>query len=169
MPGKSRLIYWDANVFLHYIEGTPEHFTTLQGLLRRASIDNEFKIVTSTLSIVEVAFSRRERERAALDPNVEAAIEGLWADRSAIQMADMSILVVNDARRLIRQSVANGWTGLKPADAIHLATAHRLSVAEFSTYERDRLNKYAPYLGCDIREPSTDQLTLPPMGFLDMP
>lgn len=32
MPGKAKRIYWDANVFLHYIEGTPEHFTTLHGL-----------------------------------------------------------------------------------------------------------------------------------------
>jgi predicted nucleic acid-binding protein len=157
-----------ANVFLHYIEGTAAYFTTLQGLLRRASTGNDLEIVTSTLSIAEVAFSAAERQRAALDPLIEQAIQALWDDRSAVNLADVSILVVSEARDLIRRSIASGWTGLKPADAIHLATAKRLRVNEFHTYEARRLDKYGPYLGCDVKEPSTDQLTLPHMDPMDL-
>src|SRR5579875_3112539 len=105
MPGKSRRIYWDANVFLHYIEGTAAYFTTLQGLLRQASTDNDLEIVTSTLSIAEVAYSAAEKQKGTLDPLIERAIQALWDDRSAVILVDVSILVVSEARDLIRRSI----------------------------------------------------------------
>ena len=45
------------------------------------------------------------------------------------------------AQRLMRAAIEKGWS-LKPADALHLATAHQLKVKEFHTYD-ERLKKFA--------------------------
>jgi len=86
-------IYWDANVLISYITGTPTRIGVLNALLRSASVDNDIEIVTSTLSITEVAFSEDERRVHRLRPNVEAQIDQLWDDRSAIKLVEMSQLV----------------------------------------------------------------------------
>lgn len=71
------MIYWDSCVFLHYIDGTPEWLPILDALLDEASATDELIIVTSTVSISEVAFAQVERPRQALDPAVESNIDAL--------------------------------------------------------------------------------------------
>ena len=55
------------------------------------------------------------------------------------------------ARTLIRGAVASGLS-LKPGDAIHLASARSLALAEFHTYSKD-LVKFATVTGYPIMEP----------------
>jgi len=146
MPGKAKVIYWDSNVFIHYIEETPTYNQILGELLRQAG-RNEVEIVTSTLSIAEVAFHAEERNRNRLDPTVEGKINNLWADRSVVHLIEFNQLIAYEARDLIRESISNGWTGLKGADAIHLAFARRLRAEEIHTCERhNKWTKYAPYV-----------------------
>ena len=63
-------IYWDANVFLSYVNGMPEHLPTLDTLLEGSASGN-IKIYTSTLSVAEVAFATSEREQRTLDLPME--------------------------------------------------------------------------------------------------
>jgi hypothetical protein len=58
----------------------------------------------------------------------------------------------------MRQALTQGWS-LKPADAIHLASAQWLSVEELHTYD-DKMPRYSMMIGCKICEPSTIQLRL---------
>lgn len=67
MPDEPTMIYWDACVFLHYIEGTPKWMPILDSLIDDANKTGAIGIVTSTLSIVEVAFAKEEKSRKALD------------------------------------------------------------------------------------------------------
>ena len=41
-----RLYYWDANVFLYYLNGDSEKLPTLDGILECVSKNNKDKIVT---------------------------------------------------------------------------------------------------------------------------
>ena len=152
MPDEPRLVYWDSCVFLHYIDGTPERLPILDALLDEASTTNDLDIVTSTLSIGEVAFAQVERTGRTLDPAIEARIDALSADRTAIQLVEMDQVIARAARTLLRAAVAQARS-LKPLDAIHLATAQQMQVAEFHTTD-DRLKNWSD-LGFAVHDPWT--------------
>ena len=165
MLGHSKIIYWDASVFLSYInEEKTTSMTTLEALLNLSSGTNSStKLYTSTLSHVEVAFADSERRRQTLDPYQERRISDLWTGSNAVVSVDVHQGVSRLATNLMRDSITHGWS-LKPADAVHLATAQWLSntdvlVAEFHTYDRS-LRKYEALVGFEITEPYTEQPTL---------
>ena len=127
-------VYWDANVFLHYVDGMAECLPVLDALLS----SNEVTIYTSVMSIVEVSFGGVEQTGRLLGPAVEDLINGLWADPGVI-VVECQAEIGEGAKRLLRGTFPRGWR-LKPADAIHLATAKGLidsgvQVAEFHTYD----------------------------------
>jgi hypothetical protein len=99
MPDERRLIYWDADVVLSYIEEIPDRMAVLDALLdlsmRR---DDPTKVVTSVLSVTEVAYAQAEKGAAALDPVVLARIDDFWADREAILLAEFHDLIAREAR-----------------------------------------------------------------------
>jgi predicted nucleic acid-binding protein len=145
-----RRVYWDACVFLSYINGSPpERLPHLDALLAKSG--KEFQVVTSVLSVIEVAFGKAEQDGNALDPEIDKKITGLWTG-SAVHLIEFFPLVAHEARELIRRALPKGVVPLKPMDAAHLAAARRLGVSEFHTYD-DKLLKYPEDLGFPIREP----------------
>jgi predicted nucleic acid-binding protein len=160
MPDESRYIYWDSSVFLHYIQGTAEWIPILDSLLEEASETKGLVIVTSTVSITEVAFAQVEKDDKALDPQIEAAIDALWQDPSAVKLVDYNQIVAREARGLLRRAVESG-RHLKPMDAIHLATALNRRVNDFHTTD-DRLQRAWQDLGFPVRDPFTEKPKLFP-------
>ncbi len=152
------VVYWDADVFLHYIEGTPQYIGVLDALLKSAS-DGDIEIVTSIISIGEVAYDTAEMKAQALDADIETKLDALWDDRSVINLINVSHFVMYEARQMIRQAVADGKE-LYVNDAIHLASAKRVNAAEFHTYRGD-LNIFNPYIPFSVKLPSTDRPMLP--------
>lgn len=150
MPDEPKRIYWDACVFLDDIEGAPEWMPILDALLEQASETEELVIYTSTVSITEVAFAKAEKDGRALDSTIEAEIDALWNDRSAVKLVEFNEIIARGARNLIRRAVEQGRQ-LKPLDAIHLVTAQNRRVAEFHTTD-DRLQKGWHDLGFLIRD-----------------
>lgn len=146
------IVYWDANVFLSYINGVADRLPDIDALLAKSGA--EFQIVTSALSIVEVAFGKIEQDGRALDEETERKIDALWEPPSPIQLAEFYPLLAHEARALIRQAVPRGWN-LKPADAMHLATARRLAATVFHTY--DDLARFAELIGIPIEAPRSTQ------------
>ena len=156
MPDERALVYWDANIFLAYIGGDARHLPVLDAILDDSSNPKgRAQVVTSTVSIVEVAFATYEKQRGILDPRVEDQINDLWADEQAVKLAEFHEMIAREARTLIRRALAHGMS-LKPLDAIHLATAEHLRVAEFHTYDQ-RLFGYAGIVGFSIGEPAISQ------------
>ena len=152
-------IYWDANLFLSYVNEHPERTPTLDALLENSS-DGSIQIYTSVVSKVEVAFAASEQKQRILSPQEEHKIDGLWNDPDAIVLVEYHDDIGRQARALIRDAMTRAWS-LKPLDAIHLATAQWLinvgySVGEFHTYDRP-LDKYGPIVGFKICEPYTAQ------------
>lgn len=161
MPDKRKIIYWDACVFLSYINEYPGRVATLESVLHlhRSSSDST-TVYTSTLSHVEVSFGASEQQNNALDPQTEQRIDRLWKGSGSVNSVEFHQVIAQTAKALIRQAISHGWS-LKPADAVHLATAKwltntRLPVAEFHTYDSG-LKKYEKIVGFDIVEPHTDK------------
>lgn len=158
MPDRYRRVYWDANVFLAYVNGEPDRLPVIDALLDESRRGNII-IVTSMVSMTEVAYATAEKLQQSLDPEVEEAINNLFADREVVRLSEYHELLAREARALIRDAVANGWK-LTPMDAIHLATAKRLDVSEFHTYDQ-RLLKYEGPLDFPIHAPQTIAPRLP--------
>lgn len=152
-------VYWDACVFLDYLNETPERIDVIDELLAMSKAGN-IQIYTATVSIVEVAFASVERGQP-LDAAAEGRIDSFWADRDAIQLIDVHTLIEREARALIRVGLPTGWTGLGAMDAIHLAAAKSLNLPEFHTYDVARLQRYEAITGMRIIEPYLAQQRLP--------
>jgi predicted nucleic acid-binding protein len=155
MPDGPRRIYWDACIFISYIQGDADRLPILEALLEQSGRGGDIQIVTSELSRAEVAYAESERVKRALDPAVEARIDALWADTRAIKTVEIHQLITNEARQLIRQSLIEGRS-LRANDVIHLATARWLKAAEIHTYDKKWFT-LASLLGCPIVEPRVDQ------------
>jgi predicted nucleic acid-binding protein len=152
MPPEPQRNYWDSCVFLSYINGVADRLSAIEGLLAESSDpEHPREIVTSSFTIVEVAFALHEKRQKVLDAEAENMIDALWADRYAVKLIDFHEGIARDARTLIRGAISAGM-GLKPGDAVHLASARSLGVAEFHTYSND-LVKYASITGFPIMEP----------------
>ena len=151
-----RLRYWDANIFLYYLNGDSEKLPTLDAILEDISKNGKDKIVTSVLSKVEVAWVASEKNTRALSQDEEARIDALWNDSSVIELVDFNDEITHIARSLLRRSMARGWDGLKTNDAIHLATAEWVGANEEHTYDA-KLFRYSELIGLDIKTPVAEQ------------
>ncbi len=152
---KIPIYYWDACVFLAGITGEAGRQPIVESILEKCE-DGSVLIHTSVLSITEVSFSKVEKNNKKLDEDIESAIEELWAPSSKIRIADFNEVVAIRAKDIIRRAISRGWS-IKPADAIHLATAMGIGVDEFHTHDKPIINKnkkeLQEYLGFSITEP----------------
>lgn len=144
------LIYWDACVFLSLLEETPGRIAIIQELASQADA-RKISIVTSTLSITEVAYTAVEKKGEALSDDEESAIDTLWSPSSPFTLLEFHSLQARKARMLMRRALEGGLS-LKPNDAIHLAAAAESGVEQFSTYD-ERLDKFAGIAGFKIERP----------------
>jgi predicted nucleic acid-binding protein len=154
MP-KSKFLYWDASVFLSYINAIPDREKTIENLILEVNSTGGL-IYTSVESIVEVSNAAFEREQGRIDQSIEEKINDLWEDVSTVRTVDHVPHISEIAKRLIREVIPQGWK-LTPKDAVHLATAQWLnrnvrSIDEFHTYDRG-LIKFEAMIGIHICEP----------------
>lgn len=156
MPADRPRIYFDANVFLAYIGNEEGRADTVQTLLDEAR-RGEIEILTSVLSIAEVAYGAHERDNGLTEAG-EESIDQLWTPASPVTLADVSQATTRHARRFIRRAVGQGATGLRAADAIHLATAEMFGCGVVFTYEREpRRHQWREIVGVEVTEPTTNR------------
>ena len=89
MPASTRRIYVDANVLLAYLGNETGRAEIVESLLDEAR-RSEIEIITSVLSIAEVAFGAQERD-AGLTREGEAQIDTLWQPASPITLVDVRL------------------------------------------------------------------------------
>jgi len=122
--------------------------------------NNWGQVITSIISIAEVAMGKSEQDGKPLGAEADARIDRLWtASDSPIKLIECHRMIAERARDLMRTAMVKGLTGLKPMDAIHLATAKTHAAFEFHTY--DNLAKYVPDIGFKVRPPEAANPTLP--------
>lgn len=161
MPGNRPSLYWDADVMLSYAdENQAARWPVLDAiLLQSANLRGSHQIVTSVLSITEVAYVVSELT-GGLDPNIDAKLDGFWQPDGAIQVCELHPAIARRARDLIRFAVQQHIKRLRPADAIHLATAMAMGVSEFHTYNLTDFTPYVPLVTFPFSEPHAAQPTL---------
>ena len=119
---------------------------------------SEVLVVTSVISLTEVAYAAYEKEEGRLDEEVEAAIDALFSDRSVVALVEYHEFVARQARGLMREGITQGWS-LRPADAIHLASAKVGEATKVHTYD-EKLFKFGVLLDIPVEEPSGANLRL---------
>ena len=155
MPANLSRVYFDANVFLAYVGNEEGRADLVQALLDEAR-RGEIEILTSVLSIAEVAYGAHERDHGLTEVG-EEAIEQLWTPSSPVTLVDVSQAVTRNARTIIREAKAQGLSGFRGADAIHLATARMFGCDEIFTYEAmSRRTQWQTITGIPVTEPITD-------------
>lgn len=151
--------YWDANLFLSFIEGDEAWSGILNGILDDCD-SGRVLIFTSVWTIAEVAFDKAEKDGKALDLEVEAEIDRLWHPDSAIRLIEFHELLAYDSKTYIREAIARGWTGLKPKDAVHFSAAKSVGVSEMHTLDKN-LHKYSAMFPFKVCYPHSDRLPFP--------
>ena len=123
-------IYWDSDAFLGWLNNDPGKAARCGGMIQRAE-RGEVLLVTSALTLAECLWMRGQPKV----PKDKAQIVQSFFRRSYIR-------VYNVTRRLGEQSQALVWdNGIKPKDAIHVATAIHLGVDALETFDVDLIKK----------------------------
>ena len=156
MPGSYQ--YMDANVLLSYVLKEEDRFPTVGELLRESERGDK-RLVTSTVSIVEVARGAEDYKGDSLDPGAFVAIDTLWDGGSPVVLREASIDVMFKARDLQRR--AHQTKKVQNLDSIHIATAMVLEAEVLYTYEKQSTREWwAELSGIRVEEPQVNQ---PPM------
>lgn len=147
--------YWDASIFTAYIKKEDSRWQAVEGLLE--DCDNEDCIIwTSTLSIAEVTKGNTEAGKI-VPMKTQNKIDALWEPPSKIKLIEVSQMVVKEARNVIRSIHGNQRTGIRSADAIHLASAIQKEIKEVHTYD-SKMSGFAEILDLLIKEPFNERL-----------
>jgi len=133
----------------------PDRIPTLDAILDEILSNDNDKIVTSVISKIEVAWVATEKERRALNTDQEARFDEFWNDSSVVELVDLNDEITHITRSLLRRAMEKGW-GLRPNDAIHLATAEWVGAVEMNTYD-EKLYKYHELIALDIKAPYAKQ------------
>jgi predicted nucleic acid-binding protein len=124
------LIYWDSDAFLGWLQAEPGKADLCAGTLKRADL-GEVVIFTSALTIAEVLWMRG----APIIPQEKAEIVRKFFKRSYIRVRNVTRAASESAQDLV-------WNhGIKPKDAIHVATALDAKVAALETFDEGLLRK----------------------------
>ncbi len=122
-------VYWDSCVFIHCIQQTPQHIRILRNITAYAEA-GKITIVTSALTLAEVV-----KCDTTLPKSEQEQLISEFFKNSYIAVRQVDRRVSDMARGIVRDH------GLKPPDAIHIATACITNVSEFNTYEQKMLGK----------------------------
>jgi predicted nucleic acid-binding protein len=167
MPGNNpKRSYWDSSVFLAWINGEEDRADIVSGLFESAR-RGEITVVTSVLTITEVAYATAETASATLSAEVLGRIDALWDPPSPVRLAEFHRLIAANARNLMRLALPDGRR-LKPPDAIHMSTAVRTQCQEILTYD-PKWAAYAGTLGVRIDKPMSAVIPLPFEGTVSIP
>jgi predicted nucleic acid-binding protein len=150
MTGRPAIVYWDSSIFLSYVNREEDRVSRVVTSLERATPDGDLEIVTSVLSVAEVASSYSWLEAAEDYQLNEQRADLLWDD-NRFTLQDLDYEIALDARDFVR-AAREQRLGLKPADAVHLATARALRADVVHTFDR-RLFQYSSWLDIPITEP----------------
>lgn len=127
--------YWDACVFTALLKDEAGRAAIVEDWMTRARA-GDLKIVTSAFSAVEVA----KGNPTASNDEQERSIARLFS-QPYIMLVNATTTAAGQARQLVRES------GIKPADALHYATALyvrdtlKLPLMRFESYDDGLLSK----------------------------
>lgn len=123
-------IYWDSSAFLAWFQEESGKVELCRAGLARAEA-GEVLIIASALVMAEVLWLRGAKPV----PKDRAEIVQSFFRKSCIRVVNVSRLLAEAAQELVWDS------GIRPKDAIHVATAVRLRVSALETFDAALLGK----------------------------
>jgi predicted nucleic acid-binding protein len=87
---KIKRLYWDSNVFLSAINAKPEERIPIIEAILDDCDHGDVEVLTSVLSIAEVAFAESEKRERKLSEGIEAKIQKLWVPPSPFKLEEVS-------------------------------------------------------------------------------
>jgi predicted nucleic acid-binding protein len=130
MANTPHLLYWDTDVFIHRFQKTPAHITILEQLTDAAE-RGEIMFVQSTFTIAELV---KDPEGEKLTVVQESLIEDFF-ENDFVTIRTLTEQIAFLARKIAREY------GVKPGDAVHVATALFWKVPILHTFDNKLLNK----------------------------
>jgi len=121
-------IYWDANVFTYRLARRPDCIQILEHITDRAE-RGEVEIVTSTFTLVEVC-----KIEGIDDKDEQERMIAEFFENPYILLQQVDRYVAQTSREIIRN-----FSGIKPKDAIHIASAIRAGASVLHTYDGNHL------------------------------
>ena len=114
------------------------------------------ELLTSVLTVTEVAFVASDQGSSGPSEE-EDAIAKLWVPESPVKLTDISMRVAERARDIVRTTSRSDMRGVKPPDAIHLASAEVHGCQDFFTYEGETTREqWAHWVELEVTEPYTE-------------
>jgi predicted nucleic acid-binding protein len=147
--------YWDANVFISYLNDDKDRMPVLEAILEAVESSKIARIVTSVISKVEVTWVAQEKLKRNLSVDEEKRIDEMWENDEIFEMIEFNNEIALSARKLMREGLSRGWR-LRTNDAIHLASAQWVAI-ELQTYDIKDFEKFSQLVGIAIKEPHTIQ------------
>lgn len=129
--------YWDSCCFLCWLKKEPEH-EKCKGVLESAE-SGKLKIVTSAYTIAEVIYLKKNGHSKISKTDSDEICRFFESDY--IIPINVDRYVAEDARNLLWR-----YKALRPADAIHVASAIKAGVYVFNTFD-DYLIKQSGTIG----------------------
>ena len=123
-------VYWDSDPFLAWFQEEPDKREEASGTLERAG-NGEVVIFTSTLTIAEVLWLRGGPKI----PQDKAAIVRKFFRRSYFRLRNVTRAVAESAQNLV------WFEGIRPKDAIHVATALEAGIPILETFDDGLIGK----------------------------
>lgn len=142
---RPRRVYWDACAWISYIAqekevplkggGIENRFEKCRRVLNLAR-DGKLEVVTSAFTLAEVC----------KDPDIKnSPLDNLasYFQKSYVLVIPVDLSIGRAAQEL----QTAGVIGIKPPDAIHVASARRAQVSEFHTYDRKLFGLDGTFIG----------------------
>lgn len=127
---KTEPIYWDSDCFLGWLQEEPSKVDLCRAGIDRAK-RGEVLLVTSTLTLAEVLWMRGQ-PRISKD---RAELVQRFFRRSYIRLRNVTRKTAESAQLLV-------WDhGIKPKDAVHVATAIEACVSVLETFDANLVKK----------------------------
>lgn len=89
-------------MFLSYIQKDASRIAVIEGIWEEISNNKGSKIITSSVSILEVAFAAYEKTGGILDAEVAEKLDKMWRDPS-ILLVEAAPFIMYKARDLMRR------------------------------------------------------------------
>lgn len=121
-------IYWDSCVYISCIQETADRIATLRRLVQAAK-DGEIVFVASAMVIAEVV--KIDKDSPATFADQAKKIREFF-ENDYIKVREVDRRTAEDAQAISRKF------GLKPPDAIHVATALRWKCRSLQTYDGEK-------------------------------
>lgn len=125
---KRQTRYWDSDCFLGWLKGEPDKIEACKGVVAAAE-KGEVLIVTSALTVAEVV---KLKHKPPIPIEHSEKVRNFFARHDLIEVRDVNRYLAEDARELVWEN-----QGVKPKDAIHLATAMKFDITIFDTFDVD--------------------------------